>query len=328
MQPLINPLYGGKSACEVLSAVLGQPTRTTFEIVREHWGGEEKEWRRNVHDGVVRAGTTPSGASVPLTKGDSREAAGGRSAVQTSGLEIVFRPDPTIYDGRFANNAWLQELPKPLTKLVWDNAALLSPATAQRLNLENEDVIEIKVDGRAIRAPVWISPGHAAESITLFLGYGRTRAGSLGSNRGYNANSLRTTSAAWIAPSVDIRKTGERYTLVSTQTHQLMENRHIVRHAPVGDYSKDPDFAKQQVEPPPRDLTLYPEYLPEDYAWGMAIDLSTCIGCNACVMACQAENNILALARLRPAYRERCTGCESTLTTMAPSTTRRFFFNR
>jgi molybdopterin-containing oxidoreductase family iron-sulfur binding subunit len=214
-------------------------------------------------------------------------------------VEIVFRPDPTVYDGRFANNGWLQELPKPITKLVWDNAALVSPATAERLNVANEDIIEIKVDGRAIRAPVWISPGHAPESITLFLGYGRTRAGSLGSNRGYNVNSIRTSSAPWFAQNVEVRKTGDRYTLVSTQTHQLMENRHLVRRTTVGDYGKDPEFAKKQVEAPPQELTLYPEYSPEGYAWGMAIDLSTCIGCNACVVACQAENNIPVVGKVQ-----------------------------
>src|SRR5262249_6981449 len=158
-----------------------------------------KEWRRAVHDGLVKAPGKQGGVSdplpvaslqtaVPLSRGTVPNPGASLSpspSSPTSGVEIVFRPDPTVYDGRFANNGWLQELPKPITKLVWDNAALVSPATAQRLNVANEDIIEIKVDGRAIRAPVWISPGHAPESITLFLGYGRSRAGSLGSNRGY-----------------------------------------------------------------------------------------------------------------------------------------------
>jgi len=298
MQPLINPLYGGKSAYEVLSAMLGQPTRSTYEIVKEAWGPDEKTWRRAVHDGV--AGLPNS----PLKLGGVARSAGVVSQETTTAppsIEIVFRPDPTIYDGRFANSAWLQELPKPLTKLVWDNVALLSPATAQRLSVNNEDVVEIKHDGRTIRAPVWISPGHAPNSMTLFLGYGRTRAGTLGSNRGYNANSIRTSSSPWVAQNVEIRKTGDRYSVVSTQSHFLMENRHLVRRTTVAGYAEHPDFAREEVEAPPRELSLYPEYPPEEYAWGMAIDLSTCIGCNACVVACQAENNIPVVGKTQAA---------------------------
>jgi molybdopterin-containing oxidoreductase family iron-sulfur binding subunit len=286
MQPLINPLYGGKSAYELVSAVLGQPTRSTYEIVKEAWGEDEKAWRKAVHDGV---------ASPPELGGVARSAGVVPQATPptiTGGIEVVFRPDPTIYDGRFANNGWLQELPKPFTKITWDNVALLSPATAQRFSIDSEDVIEIRSDGRTLRAPAWISPGHAPDSITLFLGYGRARAGTLGSNRGYNANLIRTSSAPWIIQNVEIRKTGERYALASTQTHYSMENRQLVRKASVTDYIANPKFAQEARESPSREMTLFPERPPEDYAWGMAIDLSTCIGCNACVVACQAENNI------------------------------------
>src|SRR5262249_19671082 len=167
-----------------------------------------------------------------------------------------------------------------------------SPATAGRLDIANEDVVEIRIDGRSVQAPAWISPGHAADSITVFLGYGRTNAGSLGSNRGYNANAIRTSTSPWIARDVDVRKTGKRYPLVSTQAHQLMENRHVVRQATVTAYNANPNFAREKTEQPGPNLTLYPEFPTEDYAWGMSIDLSTCIGCNACVVACQAENNI------------------------------------
>src|SRR5262249_49084057 len=161
-----------------------------------------------------------------------------------------------IYDGRFSNNGWLQELPKPLTKIVWDNVALLSPATAQRLKVSNEDVIEIRHEGRTIRTPAWISPGHAPDSITLFLGYGRTHAGSLGSNRGYNANSIRTSSDPWVVQNAEVQKTGDRYPLVTTQTHFLMENRQLVRHAPVAEYEENPNFAREEAESPPRELSL------------------------------------------------------------------------
>ena len=293
MQPLINPLYGGKSAYEVLSAILGQPTRSTYEIVKEAWGSDEKVWRKAVHDGI-------SGSASNAIGGLSQRPGGGVPPQQPEeGIEVVFRPDPTIYDGRFANNAWLQELPKPLTKIVWDNVALVSSVTAQRLDIRNEDVIEIKHGDRAIRAPAWISPGHAPDSITLFLGYGRTHAGTVGSNRGYNANDIRTSSTPWLIQNVQVRKTGDRYPLVSTQTHHLMENRHLVRRATVSDYAQHPNFAHEELESPPRELSLYPEYGSEDYAWGMSIDLSTCIGCNACVVACQAENNIPVVGKIQ-----------------------------
>jgi MoCo/4Fe-4S cofactor protein with predicted Tat translocation signal len=307
MQPLINPLYGGKSAAELLSVLLGQPTRTTYEIVREAWGNDEKAWRKAVHDGVADFPAGPAraagdGFGVAVARGEQVPAssgADGQPAAPADGsLELVFRPDPTIFDGRFANNAWLQELPKPLTKIVWDNAALLSPATAERLNVVNEDVIEIRYEGRAIHAPVWIAPGHARNSITVFLGYGRTRGGSLGANRGYNANAIRTSGAPWIALNVEVRKTGERYPLVTTQTHHSMENRHLVRRASLTEYAEHPDAIEREKEAPPTALTLYPEHPPDDYAWGMAIDLSTCIGCNACVVACQAENNIPVVGKI------------------------------
>ena len=293
MQPLINPLYGGKSVYEVLSAILGQPTRSTYEIVKEAWGSDEKSWRKAVHDGiVVSASSAVSGLS-------QRPGSRIPPLQPEEGIEVVFRPDPTIYDGRFANNAWLQELPKPLTKIVWDNVALVSSVTAQRLDIRNEDVIEIKNGDRAIQAPVWISPGHAPDSITLFLGYGRTRAGTVGSNRGYNANNIRTSSTPWLIQNAQVRKTGDRYPLVSTQTHHLMENRHLVRRATVSDYAQHPRFAQEELEGPARELSLYPEYSPEEYAWGMSIDLSTCIGCNACVVACQAENNIPVVGKIQ-----------------------------
>ncbi len=316
MQPLINPLYAGKSAYELLSAVLGQPTRTSYEIVKEAWGqGRKKDefdrlWRKSVHDGVVASELNP-----PLTREKIRGQTGeflffelqkreftrltpNFPAAAEGLIEVIFRPDPTIYDGRFANNGWLQELPKPLTKLVWDNAALVSPATAGRFNLTNEDVVEITSEGRKIRAPVWLSPGHADNTLTLFLGYGRTRAGKLGSIRGYNAYSLRTSTSPWIASRVEIRKTGERYTLVTTQEHHSMENRDPVRYASASEYAKRPDFVDAEADTPPRSLTLYPEYAPEEYAWGMAIDLATCIGCNACVIACQAENNVPIVGKI------------------------------
>jgi MoCo/4Fe-4S cofactor protein with predicted Tat translocation signal len=295
VQPLINPLYGGKTTSEFLSACAGQPGRPAYEIVRDYWKDRmgpdfEASWRRALHDGLV-SGTAAAARNLTLAS-DFRIAPPSRPAVPQAAIELVFRPDPTIFDGSVANNAWLQELPKPLTKLTWDNAALISPQTAERLNLTNEDVIELRYDAHSLHAPVWISPGHAEDSITLHLGYGRTVGGSVGSGRGVNANEIRTTGAPFILARVDVRKTGQRMTLASTQSHHNMEGRDPVRVVEASVYSKDPGVV-QSMEPAGReDISLYPERPPGDYAWGMSIDLSACIGCNACVVACQAENNI------------------------------------
>ena len=205
----------------------------------------------------------------------------------------MIRADPHIGDGRFSNNAWLQELPKPLTKLVWDNAAFVSPATAGRLQLVNEDVVELKYRGRSVHAPVWILPGQADDCVTVHLGYGRRRAGSIGSGIGFNANELRTSDALWGGPGLQIEKTGRRHALVTTQHHYSMEDRQLIRTGTVADFGKDPSAITRTDEPPPaKSDTLYRNYSYRGLAWGMAIDLNTCIGCNACTIACQAENNI------------------------------------
>jgi len=296
-QPLIEPLYGSKSAYEILSAVLGDSTKSPYEIVRDYWQqsnpqGDQFEawWRKSVHDGVVAESKPRPAAAQSPSRGLPPAA---QTEQMPTGLEVVIRPDPCVLDGRFANNAWLQELPKPVTKLTWDNAALISPATAQRLGLATEDVIEIRSEGRSVQAPVWIAPGQANESITLFLGYGRTRAGRIGSNRGYDANRIRTSASPWLLPNVEIRKTGSRYPLASTQHQSSMEDRATVRFATIDQFKENPRFAPEARPEPERSDSLYPEFVSStDYAWGMAIDLSTCIGCNACTVACQAENNI------------------------------------
>jgi molybdopterin-containing oxidoreductase family iron-sulfur binding subunit len=294
IQPLIAPLYGGKSAHELLAEILGQPGRTGYEIVRDYWKGRHRSkdfelfWRTALHDGVID-GTALPAKSVSLKKGIGET--GKRGNGEGGGLEIVFLPDPTIWDGRFANNGWLQELPKPLTKLTWDNAALVSPATAERLGLSTGDVVELQHGGRTVRAPIWIMPGHASDSITVHFGYGRTRTGRVGTGAGFDAYPLRTTTAPWFASGLTIRKTGARYPLVTTQSHNSMEGRHLVRAGTLEEYQRHPEFARQMGEEPPRDLTLYPGFKYEGYAWGMAIDLNACTGCNACVVACQAENN-------------------------------------
>jgi Fe-S-cluster-containing dehydrogenase component len=207
-----------------------------------------------------------------------------------SGLEIIFRPDPTTWDGRFANSGWLQELPKPLTKLTWDSVAMFSPETARRLDVQSEDAVELKYEGRTIRAPVWVMPGHADESVSVFLGYGRTRSGRVGTGVGFDAGWIRPLNTQWFGSGLAVSKTGARWALATTQHHDTMEGRDLVRVATLAEYRQNPSFAQADVQKNP--LSLYPEVSHEGYQWGMAIDLNACNGCGACVVACQAENNI------------------------------------
>jgi len=307
VQPLIAPLYGGKTAHELLAAFTDKPERTSYEIVRDYWkrqnlpGDFEQVWRKALHDGLI-AGTAFAPKSVPLKEPKDWESGANRPGPAQSPLEIVFRPDPTIFDGRFANNGWLQELPKPLTKLTWDNVALISPATAERLGLGYEfgklggiayaDVVELHYQGRRVRAPVWILPGHADDSVTVHLGYGRTRAGRVGTGLGFNAYALRTSDTLWFGSGLEVRKTGERYVLATTQPHHHIEGRDLIRSGTLAHYREHPDFVNEKEHGSEPNLSLYPEHRYEGYAWGMAIDLNVCIGCSACVVACQAENNI------------------------------------
>jgi len=293
-QPLITPLYGGRSGHEVLAALLGEPGKSSYDIVRDFWRAQRRSadfelfWRKALHDGVIPDTALPP--RVPAWKASFNGQPG--QAPAPGSLEILFRTDASIWDGRFANNGWLQELPKPLTKLTWDNAALVSPATAARLGLRNEDLVELALDGRKLTAPVWILPGQAHDSVTLHLGYGRSRAGRAGTGIGVNAYRLRASTAVWHATGLTLAKTGQRYRLASTQEHQTMQGRNLVRTGTLEEYRKHPDFAQEMGRAPEKDLTLYPAYPYEGYAWGMTIDLNACTGCNACVVACQAENNI------------------------------------
>ncbi|HEX2227148.1 MAG TPA: TAT-variant-translocated molybdopterin oxidoreductase [Candidatus Binatia bacterium] len=343
VQPLIAPLYGGRTAHDMIAAVSGVPQRSAYEVVRDHWrtrsGKQEQEferwWRKSLHDGViegsafpaksfavnlarltgdVKAAREPQSPSPGTGRGETgkQKAESGNQAsvdgesknpeaLSSKSLEVVFRPDPTIFDGRFANNAWLQELPKPLTKLTWDNAAYVSPATAERLGLKNRSgwrggdtyapVIELQLQGRMVRAPVCILPGQAENTVTLSLGYGRTRAGRVGSNIGYDAYRLRSSTALWSATGVQIQSTTDSYRLAVTQLHHRLEGRDLVRAATFEQLRKNPELghgAGHNGEVP----SLNPEYQYPGADWGMAIDLTLCVGCNACVVACQAENNI------------------------------------
>ena len=301
LQPLIAPLYkSARSPHEFLAALTSRPEKTGYEIVREYWktrlpGGDfEQAWRRALHDGLVPDSALPA-RTVTLKTVDWAAAA----PAPSSGMELIFRPDPTIGDGRFANNGWLQELPKPLSKLTWENAALVSPATAARLGISIEstsrgsftDVVELRLGGATVTAPAWIVPGHPDEAVTVHLGYGRSRAGRVGSGIGFNAYPLRGGDRPWFASGLDVRKTGERAMLACTQDHWSMEGRDILRVATAQEYARDPHLSGHGGGHH-AEISLYPSHEYKGHAWGMSIDLNACVGCNACVVACQSENNI------------------------------------
>jgi molybdopterin-containing oxidoreductase family iron-sulfur binding subunit len=304
IQPLIAPLYAGKSAHEILAVLGGQAGTTGHDVVRSYWQRQkpgadfDQFWQTSLNNGVIAdSAFTPkpvklsSALASVLTKG------------RTGGIEIVLRPDPSIGDGSFANNAWLQEVPKPLTKLTWDNAALVSPATAHKLGVTNGDVVKVSGEGQPVEAPIWITPGHADNSLTLHLGYGRRRAGQVGTGKGFNAYLLSTTENPWIR-GANIEKTNKTYQLVTTQHHHIMGKegeereeesvaalqRKLVRGATLEEFRRNPDMIREEGEE--NGPSIYPAYPYNGNAWGMSIDLNSCIGCNACVVACQSENNI------------------------------------
>ena len=292
IQPVIDPLYAGRSVHEVLAMLTEDFQPGGYEIVRATWQagrGDDFEtfWQQSVHDGVAKA-SAPVAPEAPA--GTPMAAVTPIPVAETDYLLI--RPDPCVGDGRWANNGWLQELPKPLTKLTWDNAALVGPAMAGRLGLKTGDVVELRVEDRTVEAPVMILPGQADRCVTVHLGYGRTDAGQLATNRGFDAYKLQSTAHRWLAPGLKIRKTGGTYELATTQHHFSMEGRDIVRVANLEAFRAHPDFARPTLPDQPSLLPARPPLGDASYAWGLSVDLSTCTGCNACVVACQSENNI------------------------------------
>jgi molybdopterin-containing oxidoreductase family iron-sulfur binding subunit len=304
VQPLISPLYNGHSPHELLSMLNGQPDASGYDLVRAAWqtqapgGGKFDEfWRRSIHDGFI-AGTDFQPKPVKVKSRDFPPT----KSNQSPGTELVIRFDPSIYDGRFANNGWLQELPKPLTKLTWDNAIMVSPKMAKDMGFpadQNASVAEIEYRGRKIEGPVWVQPGHPDDTVTIHLGYGRDRAGATGNGHGFNAYSMLFSDEPYYNRGVKVTKTGKKYEVASTQGTQDFYGRKIIRAASLAEYKKNPEFAKEMGEAPKPDETLYPGYQYPDktengspeYKWGMSIDLNRCTGCNACIIACVAENN-------------------------------------
>ena len=310
-QPLVEPLYDGKTAAVLLAAFLGRPLVSDHDLIREHWkrspqagGGFEAFWRRSVHDGMVSDSALPA-VEAGLDGAAVQTAAQTLANASAPGLELSYRPDTNVFDGRFANNSWLQECPRPLTKLTWDNALLMSPKTAREKGLgdlvEGNDqskqapMVRLSVGERSLELPVWVVPAHADGCLTLHLGFGRTRGGQVADGAGFDASAVRTSGAPWrVSEGVDFAATGGTYALASTQDHHSMEGRHLVRMSDLEHYLEDPEHAGAHHHHGPIDISLMSgEEFPYDgYSWGMSIDLTSCTGCNACVVACQSENNI------------------------------------
>jgi Fe-S-cluster-containing dehydrogenase component/anaerobic selenocysteine-containing dehydrogenase len=307
-QPLVEPLFGGKSILQVLGTVLGAPSVGGLELVRGSFDaafpGGEARWRKALKDGFVE-GSAPARVVPTLASFELSPVAA--EALEPRGLELVFTHDHRLYDGRFANNGWLQEQPDTIGKLTWDNAAYLAPATAAELGVQSEDQVELELRGRKLVAPVWVVPGLAAGTISLALGGGRTASGQVGglaghvTSPGVDAYKLRSVAAFGFGTGLVVRQTGGHYPLATTQQHYEMDAigksgrtvrlHELVRRGTLGEYKHEPDFAQHVVEHPPL-LSLWQEPGYEGHRWGMAIDVNACIGCGACSVACQAENNV------------------------------------
>ncbi len=310
IQPLILPLFGAHSAVEMLGVLSGGGDLPGYDHVRatstETLGQTdfEKRWRRILHDGLLDGSKLPPVNPVlrPSALSDAvlaiQEAAGD-VAEEKGSLEIVFHRSPAVFDGRFANNGWLQELPDAVTKVTWDNVAVMNPRTAREQGLRNEDVALLRYRDRAVELPVWVVPGHADGTVSVTLGYGRRSAGRIGNNVGVDLYAIRTAEAPGFDSGLRLEPTGRTQPLACTQDHGSMEGRAIVREATLSQYREQPDFAHQAEAHAPGGGPLFKD--PVDWGqgnqWGMTIDLTTCIGCNACMVGCQSENNVAIVGK-------------------------------
>jgi MoCo/4Fe-4S cofactor protein with predicted Tat translocation signal len=334
-QPLVLPLHGGVSPLEFLG-FLGQDTNFEgivtardslfgYELVRTHWqtasGASDFDtnwWPRALHDGLV-PGSQFANENVQVDGVAIATAV--RAWQKPTGFEVVLRACPKMADGRFANNSWMQEIPDPLSKLSWDNAALISMATARTLGVENGDQLAITVSGAQLQIPAWIVPGHADESVTIHLGWGRSiEHGKVANGTGFNAYPLRTSTTPWIAAGAQVTKGSGKHRLVCTQDHGTMVGRALIRETTVAKNEADPQWAPKQ-SPLDRAARLHdetekdlnkslwierfdprrndPEVKKSPYQWGMVIDLNACTGCSACMVACVAENNIPMVGKIQ-----------------------------
>jgi MoCo/4Fe-4S cofactor protein with predicted Tat translocation signal len=317
VQPMILPLFNGVTQLETLAALAGLPQPKGPELIQATFKqiAPAGNWNKFVHDGFL-AGSAPAPISGGWNASAASQTLASSAPSSADGVELVFYPCTKIDDGRHANNGWLQELPDMMTKVSWDNAALVSPATAKKLGVAFSELsslfpdelkglreidhskapmVTLEANGARLDVAVYVHPGQADDSIALALGYGRTHAGRVGNGIGFNAYPLRTAGASHFVPAVTVTKTGKTYSLAQTQEHHSMEGRALAREATLDEYKKDPTFA-QHLGPDshmPKGPAFYSNpSLTDQHQWGMVIDLNSCVGCSACVIACQSENNI------------------------------------
>ena len=316
IQPLIAPLYNGRADVEVIGALLGGMDQSPYDAVRNYWkakvGGDfEAQWHKWLHDGVIAGSALPAKAATASTAIPPTA-----NQQPTTGVEIEFRPDPTLYDGRFANNGWLQELPKPVTKMTWDNVLILSPKTAKRLGVRVHDswvneretlMANVKYHGINIMLPVWQVPGQPDDVATVFFGQGKEHQGHIANGTGFNTYKIRFSTALHGGTGVEIADAGQpAYKIACTQEHQSIDpkdiggERGIVRSATFAEWQKKPEFAKDEE----KNISEYLPFQYPDYKWAMSIDMNVCTGCNGCVIACVSENNIAVVGK-EEVHRER-----------------------
>jgi len=320
VQPMIDPMYGGHNAHEILQSLLDEPDVSAYDAVRGTWktqlskGDFEFNWRKALHDGWID-GTAYTPKTITAKAGAiaASASAGGDS------VEVAFRPDANVYDGRYANVGWMQEIPRPVTNLSWDNAALMSFATMEKSGLAENDAVEISVGGKKVIAGALAVPGQADGVVVVTLGQGR-RFGRVGGGVGYNAYLIQQSGGPWAQSGASLRKTGDIYDICVTKSHHIDQrsvshggdgsgthsiegneslDRGIIRYATLTEFKANPEFAHEGEghDTPEPDNSMFPAYRYDKNAWGMSIDLNSCIGCNACVTACYAENNIPVVGR-------------------------------
>jgi Fe-S-cluster-containing dehydrogenase component len=288
VQPLIQPLYASRTVHELLATAMGHPDASSYDLVRETWqpiGGADFEtwWRKVLHDGIIaQSASTPAAVAAPQLPSLA-------PIEQPEGMSLVLRPDPCIWDGVWANSPWLQECPKPLSKEVWGHSLTIAPADAKRLRIRSGDLVQVTADNRAIKVAARIESGTATGVVTLALGYGRRNAGAIGNNVGVNAYRLRTTATPWLLDGVILLSTGETREILTTQDDVKLDGNPDDLYPLLSLAALATDIGTTQKPPLP---TLLPEHKYNTYAWGMVVDAAACIGCNACVVACQAENNV------------------------------------
>ncbi|MEX0680287.1 MAG: TAT-variant-translocated molybdopterin oxidoreductase [Balneolales bacterium] len=322
IQPVIQPLFGGKNEIEFLNAVIHGTDESAYALVRETWRNVfpddfESHWNRVLHDGL-QTDSRFDVADVYMVDGSAEIITtylNESTAAFSDGIELVLKPDPKLHDGRFANNGWLQELPDPMSKITWDNVALISPNTAEQIGVPparkfgetRQQVIRIQTNsGRQTEIAAWVLPGHADRSITLYTGYGRQQVGRVADQTGVNTFPLRTSSNRLVQQNIEVSLAGRTYEIACTQDHHSLEDRPIIREADLQQYRDHPTFAQDEVYIPgthggerehPLSLFSDKELPAHEPQWGMTIDLNSCVGCGVCTIACQAENNIPVIGK-------------------------------